>query len=84
MQTVKVSSRNQIAVPKMARDALDIHPGDRLIVEVWDNMLLLIPKPTSYTDYLAGLHGEIWQDIDTTQYLHEERAAWRTDVTVDD
>lgn len=84
MQTVKVSSRNQIAVPKMAREALDIHPGDRLIVEVWDNMLLLIPKPASYTDHLAGLHGEIWQDLDTTQYLHEERAAWRTDAPVDD
>ncbi len=84
MQTVKISSRNQIAVPKTAREALDIHPGDRLIVEVWDNMLVLIPKPTSYTDHLAGLHEEIWHDVDTVQYLHEERVAWRTNRSADE
>ena len=32
--------------------------------------------PSSYTDYLVGLHREIWQGIDTDAYLQRERDAW--------
>ena len=35
----------------------------------------------SYTDYLAGLHREIWQDIDTDAYLQQERDAWEPSKT---
>jgi prevent-host-death family protein len=40
------------------------------------------PEPTgSYTDHLAGLHREIWQDIDTDAYLQQERDAWELSKT---
>jgi len=36
-----------------------------------------VPEPPgSYTDYLAGLHREIWEDVDTDAYLRQERDAW--------
>ena len=41
-------------------------------------MLILLPQPDDYVEYMAGLHREIWQGIDTTAYLNEERAAWTT------
>jgi prevent-host-death family protein len=34
--------------------------------------------PGSYTDYLAGLHSEIWEGIDTDEYLEQERDSWLT------
>lgn len=35
----------------------------------------------TYTDYLAGLHQEIWEGVDTTAYLQEERDAWEPSPT---
>jgi AbrB family looped-hinge helix DNA binding protein len=75
---VKVSSRYQIAVPKIAREQLGIEKGDRLLVDVQDGLLILIPYPQDYAAQLAGLHGEVWAGLDTAAYLHEEREAWRS------
>jgi len=74
--SVKVSSRYQVAVPRVAREKLDIQSGDRLLVDVQDGVLILIPQPQDYVAHLAGLHKEIWADVDTTAYLEEEREAW--------
>ena len=74
--SVKVSSRYQIAVPRAAREKLNIQSGDRLLVDVQDGVLILIPQPQDYVKHLAGLHKEIWADVDTTAYLEEEREAW--------
>lgn len=75
--TVKVSPRYQISLPSRARQELKIQAGDRLLVDIQDGMLILLPQPADYVHYLAGLHREIWQDIDTTVYLNEEREAWQ-------
>lgn len=74
--TVKVSSRYQIAVPRIARERLQIEKGDRLLVDVQDGLLVLLPCPQDYADRLAGLHHEIWSGVDTDAYLHDEREAW--------
>ncbi len=74
--SVKVSSRYQVAVPRVAREKLGIQSGDRLLVDVQDGVLILIPQPQDYVAHLAGLHKEIWAGVDTTAYLEEEREAW--------
>ena len=74
--TVKVSSRHQISLPSVARQELGIHAGDRLLVDVQDGVLILLPEPDDYVEHMAGLHQEIWKNIDTDQYLREERASW--------
>jgi len=76
--SVKVSSRYQISVPRIARERLDIQSGDRLLVDVQDGLLILLPQPQDYTARLAGLHQEVWAGLDTTAYLQEERDAWNT------
>jgi AbrB family looped-hinge helix DNA binding protein len=64
--SVKVSSRYQIAVPCLARERLNIQRGDRLLVDVQDGLLVLIPQPQDYAAHMAGLHREVWADLDTT------------------
>ena len=74
--TVKVSNRYQIALPSLARKQLNIQAGDRLLVDIQDGMIVLLPQPENYVEYLAGLHKDIWQDLDTDVYLEQERDAW--------
>jgi AbrB family looped-hinge helix DNA binding protein len=74
--SVKVSSRYQVAVPRIAREKLNIQSGDRLLVDVQDGVLILIPQPQDHVAHLAGLHKEIWAGVDTTAYLEQERDAW--------
>jgi AbrB family looped-hinge helix DNA binding protein len=75
--TVKVSNRYQISLPSAARKELNIEAGDRLLVDIQDGMIVLIPEPEDYAAYLAGLHQDIWQGVNTTIYLNEERNAWQ-------
>lgn len=74
--TVKVNSRNQIVVPGEARERLKIKPGDRLIVDVQGDMLLLLREPDNYVEYMAGLGKEVWEGIDSDLHLRGEREAW--------
>ena len=74
--SVKVSAKYQIAVPQIARKKLNIKKGDRLLVDVQDGVIVLIPEPKRYTDYLQGLHSEIWKGVDIQKYVDDERNAW--------
>jgi AbrB family looped-hinge helix DNA binding protein len=75
-ESVKVSSRYQIALPRSARRRLNIQAGDRLLVDVQDGLLILLPQPQDYVEHLAGLHREVWEGIDVAEYIREERNAW--------
>ena len=74
--SVKVSSRHQIVVPRIARERLGIKSGDRLLVDVQDGLLILLSQPDDYAAHLSGLHREVWAGLDTNAYLQEERDAW--------
>ena len=75
-ETVTISSKYQIVIPKKARKALKIETGDQLLCRVEGGELLLRPKPKSYTRFLRGLHKEVWQDVDVEQYVKQERKSW--------
>lgn len=74
--TVKVSNKNQIVVPAEARRALGIKPGDQLMVTIRDGGIWIFPRPISFADALVGLHEEVWEGIDTDEYIRQEREAW--------
>ncbi|MFN8455036.1 MAG: AbrB/MazE/SpoVT family DNA-binding domain-containing protein [Anaerolineae bacterium] len=76
--TVKVSNRYQISLPSAARQQLHIQAGDRLLVDIQEGMLVLVPQPQDFVEHLAGLHREIWRNLDIADYLERERAAWPT------
>jgi len=73
---VTLSSKNQIAIPKVARKKLAIGPGDQLILDVEKDSLILKPKPKNYTKHLRGLHQSVWKGIEATEYVRKERETW--------
>lgn len=77
-RSVKVNRRHQIRLPNHVQQELGIEPGDHLIVTVQDGLLILLPQPKGWVAGTRGLHREVWQGIDTTTYLIEEREAWST------
>ena len=75
-KTVKVSRRYQITLPATVRSRLNIQSGDLLMVDIQDGILILLPKPESFTQALAGLHKEIWEGIEPNDYIDKERQGW--------
>ena len=73
---IKISAKNQITLPKSVCEKLSIKAGDRLLVDVQDGMMVLIPQPQKYSNKLQGLHSEIWENVDVEKYLNDERRAW--------
>lgn len=73
---VKVSSRNQIAVPAEVRKQLGIEPGDHLLIDVRDGWMVVMREPDDWVEYTRGLGREVWEDIDVEEYINQERDAW--------
>ncbi len=73
---VKVSSKNQIAVPAEVRRQLKIKNGDTLMVEIVGDHLMITREPDNWVEYLRGLHKEVWDGIDAQEYVNRERDAW--------
>jgi AbrB family looped-hinge helix DNA binding protein len=48
MSEAKLSSKNQIVIPREARNALGLKAGDRLLLVVRGDTVILLPKPSKY------------------------------------
>ena len=75
MARVKISSKNQILVPKEARDHLHVGPGDELLVVPKGNRLIVMRKPPDLLEALAGSAKGIYGG--GGRYLRKERRSWR-------
>jgi AbrB family looped-hinge helix DNA binding protein len=73
---VKVSRKNQIAVPAEVRRKLGIKPGDWLEVETKEHEVVLRPSARDALEELISIAPEIWRGIDTQTYLRELRDEW--------
>ncbi len=60
--SVKMSRKHQIVIPKVARDALELSPGDRLTVIVRDGVIEMEKQPADLEDRLAGMLGHVTED----------------------
>jgi len=72
MAEATLSSKNQIVVPREAREALGVHAGDKLLVVVRGNTVVILPRPRSWTKALRGLAGSAYP----ADHLDRERASW--------
>jgi len=72
MAEAKLSSKNQIVIPREAREALKLKPGDKLLVTVEGDRVLVLQKPKSYSAALRGIAKGVYPK----DYLKKERADW--------
>jgi AbrB family looped-hinge helix DNA binding protein len=72
MAVQKLSSKNQIVIPKEARQAMGVKGGDELLVVVKGNMTIVMPKPRRYAQALRGLTKGTYR----SDYLKRERRTW--------
>lgn len=74
MADVKMSSKNQIVIPREAREHLNIRAGDRLLYRIEDGRLILERRPRSFADALEGILSDAYADAG--KYLQDERSSW--------
>ncbi len=68
----KLSSKNQIVIPKEARKAMQVKSGDELLVVVKGDVTVVMPEPKSYSKALQGLGKGVYP----RGYLKQERKSW--------
>jgi AbrB family looped-hinge helix DNA binding protein len=73
MAQATLSSKNQIVIPKEAREKLGLKAGDKLIVTVLGGKVIVIERPKSYADALRGFAPGLYGP----DYLKKERESWR-------
>ena len=69
MAEATLSSRNQIVIPREAREALKVKPGDKLLVTVQGNKAIILQKPESWSAAIRGLAKTAYP----RDYLKKER-----------
>jgi AbrB family looped-hinge helix DNA binding protein len=72
MAQATVSSKNQIVIPREARQALDLRAGDKVLVVVRGKRVLVLQKPASYRAAIRGLAGKSYP----SQHVKKERQSW--------
>ncbi len=73
MAEATISSKNQIVIPREAREALGLKPGDKLLVVVSSDKVIVLQKPESYRVALRGIARGIYPK----DYLEKERQSWK-------
>jgi len=72
MTEVTLSSKNQVVIPREARKALGIKPGDKLLFVVLGDHVVVMQKPKSFAKALRGATRGIYPE----DYLQKERDSW--------
>ena len=75
---VKLSSKRQITMPAAFCKALGLKPGEKVLLEILGDKIIISPRTKSYTELLSGClrdtYGKNKEEIEL--YLRKERASW--------
>ena len=72
MHEVKLSAKNQIALPREVGDALKVKAGGRLIIITRGDAAILMRKPKRYSRAIAAMAHRMYP----LDYLQRERDSW--------
>jgi AbrB family looped-hinge helix DNA binding protein len=72
MSRATLSAKNQIVIPRDAREALGVKPGDQLLVVVRGDKVIVLQKPRSHHAAIRGLGADLYP----SGYLEKERDSW--------
>ena len=75
-----ITGKNQISVPARAMRELGGQRGDRIVVKIFGDDILLMRRPEDWAEAFSGRMGDVFGDHeDTLRYLDEERRSWERD-----
>ena len=72
MTEATLSAKNQIVIPREAREALQVKAGDKLVVVVRGDRVIVLQKPKSHHAAIRGLSRGVYK----SGHLGEERGSW--------
>ena len=72
MTEATLSAKNQIVIPREAREALQVKPGDKLVVVVRGQRVIVLEKPKSHEAAIRGLARGIYSG----SHVRKERRSW--------
>src|SRR5688500_6590372 len=67
-----LSAKNQIVIPREAREAVGLKAGDRLVVVVRGKRVIVLQKPKPYPSAIRGLCNRAYPG----GYVRKERESW--------
>lgn len=73
MHEVKLSSKNQIVIPRQVRSALRVKAGDKMIIVTRGDTVIMLRKPRRYSKAIAGVAKGLYP----SDYLKTERESWQ-------
>jgi AbrB family looped-hinge helix DNA binding protein len=73
MTKATLSAKNQIVVPREAREALRLKAGDKLLVVVRGERVIVLQNPKSYHAAIRGLG----RDLYSSSHVKKECKAWK-------
>jgi len=76
MAEATISSKNQIVIPREAREALGVKAGDKIRVVVHRNKVILLEKAEPAHSQLRGLYKRLFGKGYPEGYLEKERRSW--------
>lgn len=74
MQTTTVSSKGQVTIPAALLRELHLQPGTTLLVVPVRDGVMLVRRPDSAADELAGSVRDVYGDAH--EYVEAERGTW--------
>ena len=72
MKVATLSAKNQIVIPLEAREALQVKPGDKLLVVVRGDRVIVLEKPGSHHAAIRGLACGVY----SAAHVKKERQSW--------
>lgn len=79
MPSVTISSKRQITIPAQVFRLLELKEGQKLMVKVEGDRIILTARPISLTKALGsvtqGLYGSNTDQVD--EYVNQERDSWQ-------
>lgn len=72
MAEATLSAKNQIVIPREARQALQLKPGDKILVVVRGERVIILQKPKSHRSAIRGLARGVY----SPDHVQKERQSW--------
>jgi len=73
MTKATLSAKNQIVVPREAREALRLKAGDKILVVVRGERVIVLQNPKSHHAAIRGLGRGVY----SSGHLQKERQSWK-------